>query len=137
MRAQDPSHFTATASRPLISEICGHFSNRISSLRSLGPLVSKSVFASSFVVTNRLDNYIVRYISYDIYMRTDWNQYSGGAHFTHTCHPGWRHVAKWRMRYAKRRFAQAFSAFSDNFRDGIREFMGSSNAKHPAWRPVE
>src|SRR5258706_13043673 len=105
MRAQDPSHFTAPASRPLISEICGHFSNRISSLRFLGPLVSKSVFASSCLGTNRLDNYIVRYISYDIHMRTDWHQYSAGAHCTHTFHPRWRHDAKWRLRYAQGWFA--------------------------------
>jgi DNA-binding PadR family transcriptional regulator len=89
------------------------------------------------VGTDRLDNYIVRYISYDIHMRTDWNQYSGGAHFTHTCHPGWRHVAKWRMRYAKRRFAQAFSDFMENFRDEIRDFMGRSHEEHRGWGPWE
>jgi len=70
-------------------------------------------------------------------MRTDWNQYSGGAHFAHTCHPGWRDVAKWRMRYAKRRFAHAFSDFMENFRDEIRDFMGRSHEEHRGWGPWE
>src|ERR1700731_4656200 len=59
-------------------------------------------------------------------MRSDWNEYSAG-HFAHACHPDWRHVAKWRMRYAKRHFARAF-----------RDFMGRLHEEgRGGWGPWE
>jgi DNA-binding PadR family transcriptional regulator len=56
-------------------------------------------------------------------MRTDWNEYSAG-HFGHACYPDWRHVAKWRMRYAKRHFARAFRDFMGRFHEEGRGGWG-------------
>src|SRR3954466_13229937 len=71
-------------------------------------------------------------------MRTDWNQYSASGHFAHICQPGWRHSAKWRMRYAKRRFTQAFNNFMDHFREELKDFMGRSHEERRAgWGPWE
>jgi DNA-binding PadR family transcriptional regulator len=57
-------------------------------------------------------------------MRTDWNEYPGGGHFAHVCHPSWRHVAKWRMRYAKRHLGEAFRELMETLGEEVRDFMG-------------
>jgi DNA-binding PadR family transcriptional regulator len=69
-------------------------------------------------------------------MRTDWNEY--GGYFAHLCHPDWRHVTKWRLRYAKRHFARAFGEFMREFTEEVRDFMGHFRGQgRGGWGPWE
>jgi DNA-binding PadR family transcriptional regulator len=56
-------------------------------------------------------------------MRTDWNEPCGG-HFAYAHHPHWRHIAKWRMRYGRRRFAKFVRDFMGHFREEGRGGWG-------------